>query len=150
MSTHRLISRRRRVFRLPAFSVLGGLLLALQLWLPASAFAIARQNAPSQNIARAGVSVVRLLVYYSLSKTSDANSTSSSAECTGLGVLLSSQFKQDTQKYENWILTDGNLVNSEEQATCLDASPSPRATLSRIDIYTSNSYSSRPLSLATV
>ena len=149
MSTHRLISRRRRVFRLPAFSVLGGLLLALQLWLPASAFAVARQNSPSlpQDVARAQVSVVRLLVYYSPGKTTNANPTTASAECTGLGVLLSSHLDQETQKYENWILTDGNLVNSEEQATCLDASPT--ATLSHIDVYMNNSYSAQPLTLSS-
>ncbi len=148
MSTHRLISGRRRVFRLPAFSVLGGLLLALQLWLPASAFAVARQSpqSPSQDIARAGVSVVRLLVYYSLAKTTGANPPASDAECTGLGVLLSSRLKPETNTYENWILTDGNLVNSEEQATCLDASPT--ATLSHIDIYMGTSYSSQPLMLS--
>jgi serine/threonine protein phosphatase PrpC len=128
--------------------MLGGLLLALQLWLPASAFAIARQNpsAPSQDIARAGVSVVRLLVSYSLGKAPNANATASRAECTGLGVLLSSQLKSDTQKYENWVLTDGNLVNSEEQATCLDATPT--ATLSRIDIFMNTSYSSQPVTLS--
>ncbi len=148
MSTHRLISRRRRVFRLPAFSVLGGFLLALQLWLPASAFAIARQD-PSpltQDVARAGVSVVRLLVYYSVGK--DAKPAKPTAVCTGLGVLLSSQLHPETKKYENWVLTDGTLVNSENQATCLDTSPT--ALLSRIDVYTSTAYSSQSLAPSSV
>ena len=150
MSTHRLISRRRRVFHLPAFSVLGGLLLAVQLWLPAPAFATARQNSPSltQDVARAGVSVVRLLAYYSLGKTTDASPATPTAACTGLGVLISSRFKPETKKYENWVLTDGNLVNSEEQATCLDTSPT--ALLSHVDIYTNSAYSSQPLISSSV
>ncbi len=146
MSTHRLISRRRRVFRLPAFSVLGGFLLALQLWLPASAFAHRGLSSPlTQDVARAGVSVVRLLVYYSVGK--DANPATPTAACTGLGVLFSSHLKSETRKYENWVLTDGNLVNAEGQATCLDTSPT--VTLSHIDIYTSNAYRSQPLILSS-
>ncbi len=152
MSTHRLILRRRRAFRLPAFSILAGLLLALQLWLPASAFAATRQSspAPAEDVSRAGVSVVRLLVFYSVGKTTDKASSISVAECTGLGVLLSSQLMAGTNKYENWVLTDGSLVTSENQATCLDTSPA--ATLSHIDIYVSRAYSSKsltPFSTAT-
>jgi len=142
MSTHRLILRRRRAFRLPAFSILAGLLLALQLWLPASAFAATRQSppAPAEDVSRAGVSVVRLLVFYSLGKATDTAPSKPVEECTGLGVLLSSQLTSGANKYENWVLTDGSLVTSEDQATCLDASPA--ATLSHIDIYVSHGYNS--------
>ena len=124
------------------------ILLTITPFFSPSALAKDQQNpqSPTQDIARAGVSVVRLLVYYSLGKTTGANPPASDAECTGLGVLLSSRLKPETNTYENWILTDGNLVNSEEQATCLDASPT--ATLSHIDIYMNTSYSSQPLTLS--
>ncbi|GAC1360890.1 MAG: hypothetical protein NVSMB44_13380 [Ktedonobacteraceae bacterium] len=149
MSTHRLIFGRRRIFGLPAFSVLAGLLLALQLWLPAPVMASPRpDSAPTQSVARAGVSVVRLLVYYAVNKAGDAPSTKPTAVCTGLGVLLSSQLKPETTTYENWVLTDGWLVNAENVATCLDASPA--ATLVRIEVYTSSAYNSQPFLLATI
>ncbi len=149
MSIHRLISKRRRVFRLPAFSLLAGLLFALQLWPLASAFAFAaaRQDPsrPAQDVSRAGVSVVRLLVSYSIGKATDTLPAKSTVECTGLGVLLSSQLNIGTKKYENWVLTDGSLVTSEGQAPCLSTSPSPAATLSGIDIFMSSAYSSKLL-----
>ncbi|GHO87936.1 hypothetical protein KSZ_59420 [Dictyobacter formicarum] len=44
-------------------------------------------------------------------------------------------------QYENWVLTDGTLVNNEKKATCLSSAPA--ATLSQISIYTSSLYNSQ-------
>ncbi|GCE19489.1 hypothetical protein KDK_32890 [Dictyobacter kobayashii] len=64
--------------------------------------------------------------------------------CTGLGVLVRSQLKAgNSNLYENWVLTDGTLVNNEKKATCLSSAPA--ATLSQISIYTSSLYNSQQL-----
>src|SRR6266571_5027104 len=68
MSTYSYISKMRRRAGLSALSVLGGVLIALQLVLPSLAFAHSVQRlafGQSQALDRAGVSVVRLVVSYS-------------------------------------------------------------------------------------
>lgn len=157
MSTHRLQLKRQKSIGLPAFSVLGGLLIALQLWsiFPTGVQAAALRKGqvsvkalPAENVTRAGVEVVRLLTTYT---TTGANSTQTSELCTGLGVLVASTLVNNVQtassNYVNWILTDGKLVNAlGNKATCADGQPD--AMLSRIDIYLSNAYNPQEISFS--
>jgi serine/threonine protein phosphatase PrpC len=131
------------IYRLSAFFVLFWLLFAVQTGVSSTAFAAARmtsQTMPTQNVARAGVSVVRLLVSYTGTDTMASNGNAS-IMCTGLGVLLASQ-RQNGQNasYENWVLTDGSLVN-QDKATCLPSQP--QAELTSITIFTSTAYNSQ-------
>ncbi len=147
MSTHRLISERQQSVSLTFCSTLCGLLIALQLWLALSfpAFAAARlapHIAPPpdmpQDITRAGVSVVRLLVSYT---DTDAPAAPVVVQCTGLGVIVSSWPARAGDDQNNWVLTDGTLVNKNNKATC--ASGSPAARLSTIWVFFSQSYNNR-------
>jgi len=120
MSTHRKIFKERRLwsilFRTLPFSVC--LLLTVQLFLlPLSATTLAapRLSAdPPEDLALAGVSLVRLLVSY--------NDTDSQPQsllwCTGLGVLVDNWSAPDPQ-LNTTILTDGNLVNTNNSASCV-------------------------------
>lgn len=147
MSTHRLNSRRSLSFQLPCFFLCAWLIIALQVGFSSPAFAASRRASvapPSQDVARAGVSVVRLLVSYT--STAGATSTSSMANstimCTGLGVFVLSQLTSGSvSRYENWVLTDGSLINTENKATCLPSIPD--AKLTNIIIYTSTGYNSQ-------
>lgn len=139
MSTHRLGSREYRSFRLPIIIVLVWLMIALQVGISSTAFAAAPQ--PAQDVTRAGVSVVRLLLSY-VGKDSSEGSANSTIMCTGLGVLVRSQRSANpSDHYENWVLTDGALVNNEKKATCLSSEPA--ATLSGISIYMSSAYNAQ-------
>jgi serine/threonine protein phosphatase PrpC len=147
MSTHHLNSRRSLSFQLPFFFLCAWLVIALQVGFSSPAFAAAQQTSaplPSQAVTRAGVSVVRLLVSYT--SLADATSTGSEANstimCTGLGVFVLSQLTSGSvSHYENWVLTDGSLVNTENKATCLPSAPD--AKLTSIIIYTSTGYNSQ-------
>ncbi len=145
MSTHRLNSRRSLSFRLPFFFVSAWLIIALQVGFSPPTFAAARQtpaSLPAENVTRAGVSVVRLLVSYTGSADATGSTANSNIACTGLGVLVLSQLKAGSvSQYENWILTDGSLVNTESKATCLPSAPD--AALKSVTIYTSTSYNSQ-------
>ncbi len=133
MSTQSLVSRRQGSKRhLPAFSVLGGLLI---IWLALSSTAFAAQlaNQPAGNlgILRAGVSVVRLLVTYEKSDNSEK------VFCTGLGAIVASWSARNPDDQSNWVLTDSSLVNKD---TALCADGRPQATLTKIDVYLSTAY----------
>ncbi|HTI14388.1 MAG TPA: protein phosphatase 2C domain-containing protein [Dictyobacter sp.] len=156
MRTHRLTLKRHSGFGKSAFSVFLGLAVVLLQFLLASTALAATsgsslQQLPPQNVTRAGVSVVRLLVSYMSGSTTEgaANTTVS---CTGLGVLLASREEQDSNDsgnhYENWVLTDGSLVNTSGTATCLSSQPA--AQLSSIQIFTSNEYNPRQVVSFTI
>ena len=97
-------------------SMLSGLLIALQLLLPAVAFAsvnagggeTARALPPQQQEALdlAGVSVVRLVVTYKVTGTNPENSL---VACTGIGTLIASG--SPTIDNNSWVLTDSSLVH---------------------------------------
>lgn len=145
MSTHRLSSQRVKSFRLPFFLVLAWLVMALQIGLSSTAFAATRQappqSLPPQDVTRAGVSVVRLLVSYT-GTASSGPGADANISCTGLGTLVASQLKPGpSNQYENWVLTDGSLVNAGKKATCV--TPDADATIASITIYTSNFYNSQ-------
>ncbi len=122
-----------------AFSILAGLLIALQLIVCCSSTALAASTPAAsqpQNLARAGVSVVRLLATYTSASSKAPSSVA--AQCTGLGVLVASWQFRTSSELNTWILTDGNLVNNSGQATCVASHPT--AKLASLDIYFSNAY----------
>ncbi|WP_126596497.1 PP2C family serine/threonine-protein phosphatase [Dictyobacter aurantiacus] len=146
MSTHRLGSRRYKSFRLPVFLVLAWLIISLQVGISSTALAASdRATAPNppQDVTRAGVSVVRLLLSYT-GTDSTGPEANTHILCTGLGVLVRSQLKSNNpDQYENWVLTDGTLVNTESKATCMPSTPA--ATLSQVSIYTSSLYNAQQI-----
>ena len=147
MSTHRLNSRRSLSFQLLLCFCCTWLIIALQVGFSFPAFAAARQTPtplPSQDVTRAGVSVVRLLVSYSgaTNATDTRSAANSTIMCTGLGVfVLSQRAPGSVSRYENWVLTDGSLVNTENKATCLPSEPD--AKLASMIIFTSTAYNSQ-------
>ncbi|HEX6482380.1 MAG TPA: protein phosphatase 2C domain-containing protein [Ktedonobacteraceae bacterium] len=116
MSTHRSVPGMPGRITLFVLSMLSGLLIALQLLLPAVAFAsvnagggeTARALPPQQQEALdlAGVSVVRLVVTYRVTGTNPENSM---VACTGIGTLIASG--SPTIDTNSWVLTDSSLVH---------------------------------------
>lgn len=139
MSMQSLASRRQGGKRLPAFSLLGGLLI---VWLALSSTAFAAQLLPDSpsgtapGLLRAGVSVARLLVTYE--KADDAEPV----YCTGLGAIVASWPSQSTGDQKSWVLTDSSLVNGNE-ALCADGRP--QATLKSIEVYLSTAYNQQTM-----
>ncbi len=143
-----------------SYCVLSGLLalLILQSTLTLSPVVSAAQRATQpENLARAGVAVVRITATYSpqtlaptiSSKTkSDAVNTFASASvfCTGLGVIVAnwSDTTGGASEQNAYIMTDGSLVNPQEY-TC-GASPLPLTpaakllSLSSVVVYLSTAY----------
>ena len=170
MSTYSYISKMRRGAGLSALSVLGGVLIALQLVLPSLAFARSAQHlvfGQSQALDRASVSVVRLVVTYTggqQTKTqrfadvlpspvvspppTTPGTTSSNTACTLLGVLVGSWLSGNPSEMNTWVLTDGSLVNPISPA-CTTANIPLGAQLSSIQVFASATYTANPTSLAT-
>src|SRR6266568_5318694 len=126
--------------------LLGGILIALQLALPAVAFAsparAAAPNPPADHaFALAEVSVVRLVVSYA-SATQPVSVPS--VECTGLGVLVASWATTNPREENTWVLTDGDLVN-KNGATC--AQRTSAAQIAALRVYANNVYTSNPQDL---
>jgi serine/threonine protein phosphatase PrpC len=139
---------------------LRGLFIALLLSLLSISAALASLRQASvvpqqQDLAKAGVSVVRLLVSYTQPNQSTPKGTPSNQQgtaptttqqCTGLGVLVGSGLDANHQQ-ENWVLTDANLLNTTK-AACIPSQPN--ATLSSIEVYMSTAYNSAPASIPLV
>jgi len=126
--------------------LLGGILIALQFVLPATAFAsLTRAAAPNppadQAFALAEVSVVRLVISYA-SATQPVGVPA--VECTGLGVLVASWATTNPREENTWVLTDGDLVN-KNGATCVPRPPTVQITA--LQVYTNNVYTSKPQGL---
>jgi serine/threonine protein phosphatase PrpC/rubrerythrin len=136
MSTHRSIPEVRGGIGLSAFSLLIGLLLALQLVLSPVAFAspssperVTRPAFTEQGVLDlAGVSLVRLVVTYT--------TTHAPIACTGLGTLLGSWSPTSLSEKNTWVLTDGTLISQNGQ-TC---APPARGQLTKIQMYANNAY----------
>src|SRR6266571_4134470 len=130
--------------------LLGGVLIALQLALPAVAFASptrsAAPNPPAdQAFALAEVSVVRLAVSYSsTAQPVGGQPVVPSVECTGLGVLVASWATTNPREENTWVLTDGDLVN-KNGATC--AQRTSAAQIAALRVYANNVYTSNPQDL---
>ncbi len=161
MSTNRSIRNIRRSIGTIVLTLLGG--LALQFVLPAVAFAALARVAPNPPsdpaFARAGVSVVRLMVTYNTSSSPPSHSTTptplantqqalfsprligSTIQCTGLGILVGSWLvtaANAQDPYVNWVLTDAALLN-QASALCAPPNPAP-VSLASIDVFPNNAY----------
>jgi len=146
-----------------SYCVLSGLLalLILQSTLVLSSSASAASKDGTQQpeyLARAGVSVVRIIATYSpqtlapaiSSKTKSTTTNilaSASVACTGLGVIVASwtDTTGGTSEQNADIMTDGSLVNSKE-FTCgagpISGTPAAKLlSLSSVRVYFSTAYS---------
>ncbi len=138
--------------------LLAALLIALQLILPAVAFAAPVRIAPNPPsdaaFARAEVAVVRLLVTYKQASSAQLSTpitsilgqspvpspVSSQVECTGLGILVGSWSVKGTNSapYVNWVLTDPALVNPSTPVCAQN--PAPVLSLASIDVLANDAY----------
>ncbi len=166
MSTYHSTFTRRKGTGLTvwaSYCVLSGLLalLLLQSTLALSPSAsAARKNVAQQPeyLARAGVSVVRVVAIYSPQTLAPAISTktkstithiltSASVTCTGLGVIVAnwSDATGGADEQNAYIMTDGSLVDPKEFACGAGPIPSTPAakllSLSSVRVYFSTAYS---------
>ena len=129
----------------PVPSILSGFLVILQLILVTSQTAHASYLASgatstigtSRAIDFAQVSVVRLIATYQAPSSGQATRPPSSpviAQCTGLGAMISSWTSENGNDQNNWLLTDGSLVNPG-QPSCLPAPLPSNLALLRVDLY---------------
>ena len=88
----------------------------------------------SQTVDFADVSVVRLVATYEPPAGGVAPTSATLAQCTGLGVMISSWTPVNGSDQNNWVLTDGNLVNPN-QPSCSPTSASSNLTLLHVDLY---------------
>src|SRR5690348_15535057 len=113
-----------------AFSILGGLVLASQLVLPANGLTTSARISystgvpASQSLAESEVSVVRLVYTYVVTPTPKGTSAANPILCTSLGVLVQSQPATTTSGFNTWVLTDGSLLNTAPAPCALAASSS--------------------------
>jgi serine/threonine protein phosphatase PrpC len=127
----------------PVFSILSGFLVVLQLILLTSqtthASSLMSMAAPtlgaSQAVDFTDVSVVRLVATYEPPAGQAIKPTSPTlAQCTGIGVMISSWVSVNGSDQNNWLLTDGSLVNPD-RPSCLSAPLTSNLTLLRVDLY---------------
>ena len=144
MSRHSSLPELRRGSVLTVHLILSRLLLAL-LFIVTLASCTPRRTLTQQGILDlAGVSVVRLVVYYAVvgqdgvvirqdgyDPTSDTE-----VQCTGLGMLVGSWSPGSPTEKNNWVLTDGTLLNVNGQ-TC---APTTRGQLTTIKLYANTTY----------
>ncbi|QBD81356.1 hypothetical protein EPA93_37430 [Ktedonosporobacter rubrisoli] len=139
MSTHSFKTTRKRRASWYACSILGGFLIALQAVLVSpTAFAASTSVADMpRDVVRPGVSVVRLIASYTQAETENRPAPNE-IKCTGLGVLIDSWPSTNSSDQNNWILTDGNLVGSSGEVSCISSHPA--AKLSSVELIFSNLY----------
>ena len=145
MSTYRSIRNIRRSIGTVVLALLGGLLIVLQFVLPAVAFAAPARFAPNPSstdpaFARAQVSVVRLIVTYNTSSSSQPR-INSTIQCTGLGILVGSWLITSANMknpYVDWVLTDAALLN-QSSAVCAPAHTG-QVSIANIDVLPNNVY----------
>ncbi len=126
----------------PVFSILSGFLVVLQLILltsqTAHASSLPSMAAPtlgaSQAVDFTDVSVVRLVATYEPPAGHAIKpNTATLAQCTGLAVVVSSWTSVNGDQ-NNWLLTDGNLVNPD-RPSCSSAPLTANLTLLHVDLY---------------
>ena len=144
-----------------SYCVLSGLLalLVLQSTLILSPIASATQKTTQpENLARAGVAVVRIVATYSpnlapaiqssKSKSTATNILASPSTCTGLGVIVAS-WAGGANEQNTYIMTDGSLVNPKAftcRANTILGTPFPGIavtkllSLSAVNVYFSTAY----------
>jgi serine/threonine protein phosphatase PrpC len=148
MSTHSSLSQRQRRAGQCTGHALSGFLVALllSLFFISPTLASSRQELPTtqqqpQDLTRAGVSMVRLLISYSQpNQPKQGSAPAVIAQCTGLGVLVGSGVTGKNNQQVNWVLTDASLLDTGK-AQCIPAHTA--ATLSSIEIYASSAYNSQ-------
>ncbi len=124
MNRHSSLPGLRRGNGLTVHSILSRLLLAL-LFIVTLASCTPRRALTQQGVLDlAGVSVVRLVVYYVVSPIDGYGDPVYHVEeqCTGLGTLVGSWSPASPTEKNNWVLTDGTLVNTNGE-TCLPGQP---------------------------
>ncbi|HKV59417.1 MAG TPA: protein phosphatase 2C domain-containing protein, partial [Ktedonobacteraceae bacterium] len=135
MSTHRFILAKRKGRSLPFLFMLGALLLMVPLLLPGTALAASRSVTATppftqpQIVDLAGVSVVRLSLTYIPAKGTPA------VFCTTLGTIIASWPTQDANEKNNWVLTDGSLLNPSPKNACASGDK-----LISIKVFASNAF----------
>src|SRR6266566_3638056 len=138
MRMHTFIAAMCKRRGLSLLSVLGGLLLLLPLLVPPVAFASSTN--PTKSLAGlspqgvldlAGVSVVRLEVSYRLAKPA-----TTVVKCTALGTLIASWPATSVTEQNNWVLTDGSVLDP----TAGTGSCVPGGSLTMIQILASNEF----------
>src|SRR5260221_5527460 len=141
MNRHSSLPELRKGSGLTVRSILSRLLLAL-LFIVTLASCTPRRALTQQGVLDlAGVSVVRLVVYYSVGAVIrqdgyDPTSSGTGEQCTGLGTLVGSWSPASPTEKNNWVLTDGTLVNPKG-GTCL---PETNSQLTGIQILANNAY----------
>lgn len=154
MNRHSSLPELRRGSGLTVCSIPSRLLLAL-LFIVTLASCTPRRALTQQGVLDlAGVSVVRLVVYYTAGVTrldgyapiAGDSVYKVEEQCTGLGTLVGSWSPGSPTEKNNWVLTDGALVNTK-RGTC---PPETTGQLAGIQIlanhaYTSNSPGTAPI-----
>ncbi|MHB8595855.1 MAG: protein phosphatase 2C domain-containing protein [Ktedonobacteraceae bacterium] len=143
MSTQSILSRLHKNTIYGMVSLLGGLLISLQLVLPATTFAASPRATSSgytfgnsQSLDLASVAVVRLVV----TKFSHAPNPKLTPCSTGLGVIVSSSGQQQ-RSYLNYVLTDTSFLTTKP---CLTNAGTTIA-IYKNDAYTNNDTQALPL-----
>jgi serine/threonine protein phosphatase PrpC len=131
--------------------LLGGFLLASQLVFPSTTFATlhwAKSSADppaSQSLALSEVAVVRLVYSYIPSPAAKTTKAGNPVLCTSLGALIKSFPALSPSASNNWVLTDGSLLNTAP-APCGPTGSSSRGntstsyTLSSIKVFANTAY----------
>lgn len=141
MSTACFMSRLCKRSSRSLLAILVGSLLAVGGLLPS--VALARTSTANDALSstsqstylrdKVGVSLVRLIATYGVASNKHLM-------CTGLGVLVASKALPGTSLYQNWILTDGNLVKANMSACGLSGGSMP---LRDVQIWESDEYAHR-------
>ncbi len=150
MSAYGVVPHKTKSRVLSLLGALFSLFLALQSGLAISATALASSvppvSDPPQDISFAGVSVVRVISTYEARPGVTIKETQgpSFTECSGLGAIISSwTFSSPTDENE-WVLTDGNLVDATQE-TC-GHTHSTQLTLTKIQLFFSSAFNQTILS----
>src|SRR6266487_4890815 len=142
MSTHSYKPEVRRGSGRFAFSILGGLLLALQFVLSPVAFAASSTRGtadPPPAQALSEVAVVRLVLAYSAKASSTVTNT---VLCSSLGVMVNSWSARSSTDLNSWVLTGSTLTPTSTPCGPANATGKPARTytLATIDVYANTSY----------
>ena len=146
MSPYSFVAKLRKGMGLyVALPLLSGILIALQLVLPSVAFASSTQSSysfgASQALDQASVSVVRLVASYS------GVPPGCQPSATGLGVLVGSWASSGSKIINNWVLTDGSLVNPSAGSCAVAQVTEQLATL---QVYNNTAYAGSTSSSTTL
>ncbi len=146
MSTHNYLPEMRRGIIRFAFSILSGLLLASQLVLPSAQTHDRADPSQSPSFALSEVSVVRLVFDYTAKTASTKTTTAGNPVlCTSLGVQVKSWPTRTPSELNNWVLTDGSLLNTlPSPCSSANSSSTGKSTItysiSTISVYANNDY----------